>query len=446
MANHRELADKVARQIAEGKLLPGMRLPPQRRFAEQQDIADSTAARVYAELRRRGLVSGEVGRGTFIRKPPEFPVFRSEDRPGITLDLEQGFPMLPAQHAPLSEVLRDLATPEALADLLRPTSVMGSERYRRLAADFVAAGRFQPAPEQMLFTSGGRQAVAAAIAALVPAGRRLAVEALTYPQVKAIAGTLGLHLVPIAMDAHGLRPDALSAAHRQGPLDGLYLQPALHNPLGLSMPPARRAELGAVLRQTGIRAVEDVIYRFLLGEEHEPLAAEAPEQVVLVDAMSKRLAPGLSIGIIAAPPALTERMARAIRAGCWGAGGFAQAACSQWIASGVVRQIEAAKRADAAARQALARRILPAGTVQADPRAYHLWLRLPETWSAEAFTAHAARAGIAVSPGGNFAVLRAQAPRAVRLSLAVPPFEALAPALHRLADAMRAGPEGGSFD
>ena len=61
-----KLADAIAAEIADGTLKPGDRLPPQRNFAYERKIAVSTAGRVYAELLRRGLVVGEVGRGTFI--------------------------------------------------------------------------------------------------------------------------------------------------------------------------------------------------------------------------------------------------------------------------------------------------------------------------------------------------------------------------------------------
>src|ERR1700754_4117348 len=61
-----KLADTIAEEIASGRLKPGDRLPPQRGFAYERGIAVSTASRVYTELLRRGLVVGEVGRGTFI--------------------------------------------------------------------------------------------------------------------------------------------------------------------------------------------------------------------------------------------------------------------------------------------------------------------------------------------------------------------------------------------
>ena len=67
-----KLADAVAAEIANGALKSGDRLPPQRSFAYERKIAVSTASRVYTELLRRGLVVGEVGRGTFIsgQAPP----------------------------------------------------------------------------------------------------------------------------------------------------------------------------------------------------------------------------------------------------------------------------------------------------------------------------------------------------------------------------------------
>ncbi|MBZ9641122.1 GntR family transcriptional regulator, partial [Streptomyces sp. PSKA30] len=73
MDDYVRLADRIADDIAAGRLRPGQRLPPQRAFARRRGIAPSTAGRVYGELVRRGLVVGEVGRGTFVRAAPPAP-------------------------------------------------------------------------------------------------------------------------------------------------------------------------------------------------------------------------------------------------------------------------------------------------------------------------------------------------------------------------------------
>src|SRR5476651_397213 len=113
------LADAVAAEIATGALKPGDRLPPQRHFAYQRKIAVSTASRVYTELLRRGLVVGEVGRGTFIsgdaRRGIEVPTEPRVAR----IDLEVNYPVLPAQSAVIAKSLEGLDRPEALEVALR---------------------------------------------------------------------------------------------------------------------------------------------------------------------------------------------------------------------------------------------------------------------------------------------------------------------------------------
>ncbi|MEP3430801.1 MAG: GntR family transcriptional regulator, partial [Roseibium sp.] len=60
------LADRIAEDIATGALGAGTKLPPQRDLAYDLGVTVGTVGRAYALIRQRGLVSGEVGRGTFV--------------------------------------------------------------------------------------------------------------------------------------------------------------------------------------------------------------------------------------------------------------------------------------------------------------------------------------------------------------------------------------------
>ena len=293
-------------------------------------------------------------------------------------------------------------------------------------------------PDLLLFAGNGRQALAATFSALVPLGERIGFEALTYPVAKATAARLGLVAVPLATDKDGVRPDAVEAAHRAGTLRALYLQPTVQNPLGMTMPEGRRAELADLLqRLQGPVAVEDAVYAFLDEAAPPPLAAFAPDHTVLVDSLSKRIAPGLTLGFISAPGRLVPRIAAALRSGAWTAPNFAMEVGVRWLVDGTATVLEGAKRADAVARQRLASACLAGLPVRANPAAYHLWLDLPVHWRAEAYVLAAARHGIAVTPAAAFAVLPAHAPNAVRLALASPDRDALVPALTTLADLAR---------
>jgi DNA-binding transcriptional MocR family regulator len=430
LSDYRALANTVASEIASGQLPAGARLPPQREFAYQRGIAVSTATRVYAELVRRGLVSGEVGRGTYVRAKGSLPGTALAEPRGVAVDLELNFPLLPNQGAEMAQGLAAVLRSDALDQALRPVGTAATSAAREIAARFLVRDRWTPQPDAVLFTGTGRQAIAACLAAVALPGERVGVEAMTYPAVMSIAARLGIALVPLPLDGEGLRPDALIDAHRAAPLKAVYVQPTLHNPLGATMSERRRLDVANAIEELGIIAIEDAIYSFLADEV--PLAAFAPDHTIVVDSLSKRLAPGLTVGFVVSPLHLTARIAGAIRSGGWAAAGFPLSASLQLMADGTVGRIVAAKRMDAAERQEIARHALAGLPIEADRRAYHLWLQLPEGWRAEAYAAAAARDGIAITPASAFAVAPGHAPNAVRIALGPPSHEELARALRTL--------------
>lgn len=444
MTDYVSIADSLATDIEAGRLKVGDRLPPQRDFAYARGIAASTASRVYAELARRGLVSGEVGRGTFVSGPPPppppagVPLYETRDD---RIDLELNYSVPPELPGMVAPVVQGLLEPQALAAALQASAVRGSEEIRHQLAAVMAMDGWRPDPAGIALAGNGRQAIAAALSALAPAGGRIGVERMTYPVAKVKIARLGLRAVPLAMDLDGVLPEAIDEAHDAGPLHGLYLQPTLHNPLGVTMSADRRAAIGAVLRRLGIVAIEDRVYAFLHESAPAPLAAHAPDHAIVVDSLSKRVAPGLTLGFLSTPSRLRDSVATALRTGGWRPQTYALMAASRIVAAGLVDTLVATRRRDAAARQALARGKLAGFDLRGDPRAYHLWLDLPAGWRADTFVAAVSRRGVAVMPAAAFAAGPGHAPNAVRLALASPPMEILSAGLDILAATARGDPD-----
>ncbi|CAO0832340.1 hypothetical protein SMICM17S_03219 [Streptomyces microflavus] len=199
--------------------------------------------------------------------------------------------MVPEQAGLLAAGLGRLLLPDRLEPVLRPVGAAGTPAARDAAADLLARGGWRPDPARILFAGSGRQAISAVVAALTRPGARLGVEELTYPVLKAIATRLGVTLVPLAMDADGLIPEAVEEAHRAGPLHAVYVQPVLHNPLSLTMSAGRLDRLADVLLTCGIHAIEDAVWAFLR-DDLPPLASRAPERTVLVDRSVETALPG----------------------------------------------------------------------------------------------------------------------------------------------------------
>jgi DNA-binding transcriptional MocR family regulator len=434
------LADAIAAEIAAGALKPGDRLPPQRNFAYERKIAVSTASRVYTELLRRGLAVGEVGRGTFISGQARRGVTSPAESHGGRIDLEFNYPLLPHQSAMIAKSLEGLERPESLEAALRPATSTGTQAARSISAAYLARKDWFPGAEQIVFTANGRQCIAAALAALVPPGGRCGVEALTYPFVKGIAARLGVTLVPLAMDEHGVRPDALQKAQREAHLSALYLQPTIQNPLGITMPAARRADLLRVIEKLDLTVIEDAVYGFL-DDEQAPLAALAPDRCIVLDSLSKKIAPGLALGFIVAPPRLRESLMASVRSGGWTASGYAFAAGQRLMGDGTAAELSRLKRMDAVRRQQMAAKCLSGFEIQANAKAYHLWLTLPAHWRSQTFVAAAARRDIALTPSTTFAVAPGHAPNAVRLALGAPTLEQLESALWTLSGILSATEE-----
>ena len=434
-----KLADAVAAEIASGALKSGDRLPPQRHFAYERKIAVSTASRVYAELLRRGLVVGEVGRGTFISGQARRGVAASAEPRAARIDLEFNYPMLPTQSAMIAKSLEGLDRPEALDVALRQTTSAGTQTARAISAGFMSRQDWSPPAEQIVFTANGRQCIAAALAAVVPPGGRCGVEALTYPFIKGIAARLGVTLVPLAMDEQGVRPDAVHKAHRETRLSAVYVQPTIHNPLGITMPASRRADLLRVVEKLGLTVIEDTVYGFL--DDETPLAALAPESCIVLDSLSKKVAPGLALGFIVSPRRLRESIMASVRSGGWTASGYAFAAGQRLMGDGTASELSRLKRIDATRRQQMAAKYLGGFEVQTNSKSYHLWLILPPHWRSQTFVAAAARRDIALTPSTTFAASPGHAPNAVRLALAAPGIEQLDAGLRILAGMLDAKEE-----
>ncbi|MEW1828463.1 PLP-dependent aminotransferase family protein [Streptomyces sp. NPDC088196] len=442
MADYRRIADRVAGDIASGRLRPGQQLPPQRVFARQRGIAGSTAGRVYAELVRRGLVVGEVGRGTFVRAAAAGPYGRAivEAATSAPVNLELNYPSAPGQSEQLAPALAPLLRPDVLTEALRPAPATGTAAAREAVADLLATPAWRPDPDRVLFSGNARQAIAATLASLVRPGGRVGVEPLTYPLVREIAGRLGVTLVALEVDGDGLlRPESVVAAQRTAPLSALYLQPTLHNPTSVTTGEARKREIADVVRELGLPVVEDRIWSFLHPDSPAPLAACAPGLVHVVDGLSKRVAPGLTVGFLVVPEGRVDAVGVAIRSGGWSAGRFALEAGVRWMADGTVERLVAAKREDAAARQRLVAEELGEFAVRADPLTYYAWWELPVPWRADTFTAAAAAHGIAVTPGTAFSVDPKVTPNGVRLGLASAAVPDLRRALRVLAGLARGG-------
>ncbi len=423
----REIADQLEEEIKSGQWLPGSKLPTHRELAQRTGVALNTASLAMKHLVKRGLISGEVGRGSFVRAASHIDKasFRIErDQPDL-VNLSYNVMPLPG--------LTDLFETAAHAVLRRERALLadyqphaGRSVDRVLGATWLARhGHLPNDPSRIMICAGAQHAVTVALLATAKSGGLLAVEAFTWPGIKACAEVLGIEIVPVPMDHQGIKPGALLRLAAQRRLSALYCMPALHNPTGVVLSKKRRDAIAAIARRLDFQIIEDDAYGFLTETEKDghpsitaPLAALAPERTWYIRSTSKSLTPGLRASWLLVPPGESERATNIIRATVWTAPPLGAAIASLWVGDGTAKKIEADKRQEAFDRQKLARSMLNGCSEYSHPCSMHLWVGLPIGVRPQKIAELATSHGVRVTPGEVFGI--SSAPNRIRLAIGAP--------------------------
>lgn len=432
---YRALADAIEEDLHAGRLIVGDQLPPHRELADVLGVTVGTITRGYAEAQRRGLVHGEVGRGTFLRAPEAIDPWSQGGFEAELIDLTFILPVaLEEERMLLAKTLRQMGEGSGLQQLLNYQDESGLWRHRCIAAEWVSQLGIPITADGLLLTGGSQHGLNVVLSTLFHAEQVIACEALTYPSIKAQARSFSLNLRGVALDDEGMCPDDLERVCQTEPkLAGIYVVPTLQNPTSSIMTPARRTRIAEIARKYDLWIIEDDIHAYQLATIQEPIAMYAPERTIHLSSLSKCLNPGLRTGFLVAPKALQARLLTGIHTTLWMAPPIMVELAMRWLESGAAQEIIAAKRKETQRRQELVTEILGQYQLKRHLSCGQVWLELPEPWATDAFVTEAREAGIKLVGSSSFAVNPRNAPHAVRLTVNQPAFSDLERALRTLA-------------
>ena len=436
------VAKAISADVAAGRLQPGDRLPTHRELARRLGVSIGTVTRGYVEAERRGVISGETGRGTYVRGPvsPKPVPYSNPPSAPATIDLSANYPFY-AHDPDLAEAFGRLSKQD-VSLLLRYHPARPDARHLAAAVRWMQTLGVEAEPDQVVITAGAQHALAAVLFALTQPGDLLLADELTYPGLIALAELRGLRLQGIALDDDGMIPEALRAACRQRNAHVLYCMPTLQNPTSAIMPEERRRQLVEIAREHDLLILEDDMLRPMVPQAPPPLVQLAPERTLFVASLSKAVAAGLRVAYIVAPTFAREKLRHAVWATVWMPSPVTVEIATLWIEDGTAELTTERKRAEAVARQQLARELLGPDSFHVQPAAFSIWLALPEGQSAADFVVEAARRRVSLTPSGSFAVPPLAPPPAVRLSLgAAEDRKQLQAGLMIVADMLHGGPQ-----
>ncbi len=441
------IADAIGDAITQGMLSDGAKLPPQRNLAYDLGVTLGTVTRAYAEARRRGLVGGEVGRGTYVQSPGDhqpdgFIALAPEQADEINFAHASALTSKPGRQ--LSQTLKDVADLPEIQQLVGYQFETGLPHHREAGAVWLRRAGLSASAENIAITNGAQHGLLVTLMALTQPGDTVLAESLSYPGFIQLAQQLGLRLEPVDMDDQGILPDALAEAQHRTSARLLYCMPTIHNPTAAMMSPERMAELAAATRALNLTVLEDDVWSGHLEGQIQPLSTLIPERAYYITSLSKTMAAGLRIGYVMAPDEYVERIRSMVRLTSWLAAPVMAEIASRWINDGTGEALARWQMGAIGARFAIANEFLGDLNPTHHPAGHYVWVQLPEPWRASDFKAEAESRGVLLLTGESFAVGRAPAPHAVRLGISKPDTEEqVRRGLEILADILRSGPGGG---
>ncbi|MDX8451678.1 PLP-dependent aminotransferase family protein [Mesorhizobium sp. VK9D] len=413
---YQRLADSIESDIDKGVIDAGAKLPPQRDLAYDIGTTVGTIGRAYQLLRERGLVSGEVGRGTYVLgQRAETP--KPEVEPGL-----QGTRLIDAPSGKLrfdSTAAPDVGQGAVIADMLARTAHEHPhdissytrdfpERWYEAGSRWLARNAFRPSPDSIVPTLGTHAAVMAAIAALTMPGDYVVFEHLTYSQIARSAGLIGRRIALVLTDEDGIDPDDFERVCAQKHPKVMFLMPTAKNPTLVTLSAERRQAIARIAREYNVVLIEDDLYGELTDDPTPLLAEYAPERTIVAGGLSKSVAAGVRGGWLSCPPTYRHRIRVAHKMMTGGLPFLLAEVGTRLVMSGQAGEIRKRCIAEIETRLAIVRDVLAGFDIKTRDNVPFIWLTLPDPWLSGTFKNACLAQGVLIDDEDEFKAGRSE--------------------------------------
>jgi len=473
---YQQIGRYLRQAILSGSLSANTRLPACRQLANDLGVNRSTVEQAYSALEAEGLVFSRMGSGTYVLQqdfiPPianhntdtPLPLWQQNFRTQNSISTSEmvdemlqaaGHPH-PINFASGISDAREFPAEEfrkTLQAVMRRDQIAALEYgepngytpLREGITHILASQGLQTRPESVLITAGSQQAIFLAAQVLLKPNDTILVENPTYPVAIDLFRTLGYQIVGVPMDNQGMQVEKLEKLLQQYHPKLIYTIPNFHNPTGTCLSSARRRQLIVLAERYNIPILEDDFVGDLRYEGHVQPSLKALDpggQVIYVSTFSKMLVPGLRVGFIVADGPVYDSLLNYKRLSDLATSTLIQRVLDAFVTVGRYQTyLHRSSQTFRKRRDAMVKAIhhyLPTKVCFDVPSGgLFIWLRLPDSMSADELLPLACKEGVAFVPGKFFFTDDTDGTDWMRLNFASQPVEDIDEGMRRLGVGMR---------
>ena len=468
-----QIFQQIRKQILEGEIVPGYRLPAERKLAEHLLVNRTTVLNAYRELKAEGLVASQIGYGTVVLSASQKEVEDySESMEPIWNQLLSQYTertnsylvkellelanrtdvisfatgMADPENGPieiLEGIEKDLAAEKDYRPFLH-TPTEGFLSLRKEICHLMQKRGVYCRPEEVMMLSGSQQGIDLAARVFLDPGDLVVVEEPTYFPALQVFRTAGARIMSVSVDSGGMVVDLLEQMLQRYRPKFIYTIPTFQNPTGTNLKLERRKQMVALAVKYNVMILEDDAYGDLSFDGDLPPMLKTMDRsghVIYLSTFSKNIYSGLRVGWIVANKKVIREFASAKQLMDLHSSSLSQWIIERYLVSGAfdihLKKIceEYKERRD---RMCLAlEQYAPEGVSWNIPEGgYYVWCQLPEEIDASGLVAEAARYKVSFVPGPPF-FATGNGEHYIRLNFTFAAIGEIEEGIRRLCEAMR---------
>ncbi|GAB4252436.1 MAG: PLP-dependent aminotransferase family protein [Ekhidna sp.] len=407
------LVEYIIELIDSGELAPGQALPTQRELSRRLGVSIGTITKAFNELEKMGYLSGEIGRGTFVKDiSSDFSQFWfTESKVPYEYNLGHYRTTELFNHSIQLNLLgsiREVANDSLLFGHLHDLNNLGSGDLKMAFAGWIRSLGFSALSEnEITVLSSDIFSVNVLVNAFTQPGDTILMEEIGDRISRDQTEKAGRVVETVKMDEKGIDPNDLKAAIKKCQPKILLTNPTFHNPTSNTTALKRKQEISEVCAAHGVLIVEDgKVDMFHEGEVY-PYYTINPDNAIYNTGLYFHINPSLTTSVVVAKPDVLKQVEEVYTLNYWNGSQLLHQIALNLIESGRAGTIITEKKKMLKERNLLVNEIM--GVHSESSTSVLRWLAIPYGKSSAELTQMAYENGILVRNSDIFSLNKAQA-------------------------------------